>query len=171
MSEYMETLKRWAGEGVAWAEAILVKAQHSSPLPPGARLAVNTRGERVGAISMGCVETDLQEPLQTGVKEGTSRLLHYGASTSMIFEVGLSCGGEIDVLLRRRIRTPYGALSSDRDPSQSALLLTAFRPPCAGGNFYCLKPARVSDRLETPNWTGSRVKRQNPFGRAAALSA
>lgn len=135
-SDYTRTLETWAQEGARWAEALLVQAQHSSPLPPGARLAVDDRGRMAGAISMGCVESDLREHLLATVRDGQARLLHYGAAHDMVFEVGLSCGGEIDVLLRRQEPDEVWRALSGRDPARPSLLMTAVDPPYAGRQLW-----------------------------------
>ena len=130
-------LMEWARDGKAWAEAILVKAQHSSPLPPGARLFVNEKGEMRGAISMGCVENDVREHLLQVLKTGESRLVHYGAANEFSYEVGLSCGGEIDVLLRVQHRDEVWQALAARKPEQVAILLTRVSPPNAGFQRLC----------------------------------
>lgn len=132
MSEYEQTLCRWHDQGLAWAEAILVRAQHSSPLPPGARVALNERGETVGAISMGCVESDLLEHLSETLKDGEARWLHYGPSTLAVYEVGLTCGGAIDVLVRRQSPDEVWRAWARRDPARPVILLTALKPPQVG---------------------------------------
>ena len=102
MKEVLESLRAWDAAGLASAEAVLVGAQHSSPRQPGARLAVNEKGQAAGAVSMGCVENDLREHLLRLLREGGgARMLHYGAAFEAALEVGLSCGGEIDVWIRR----------------------------------------------------------------------
>ena len=63
MGGMKEVLQAWDAAGLRSAEAILAGTQHSSPLQPGARLAVNEKGEAAGAVSMGCVESDLREHL------------------------------------------------------------------------------------------------------------
>ena len=103
MKDVMATLAEWDAAGLASAEAILVGVQHSSPRQPGARLLVNEKGEMAGGVSMGCVESDLHSHLMALLREGREAgLVHYGASFGELLEVGLSCGGEIDVWLRRR---------------------------------------------------------------------
>jgi len=102
MKDVMATLCAWDAAGLASAEAVLVGAQHSSPRQPGARLVVNEKGEVAGAVSMGCVENDLREHLLRLLRGETGpRLLHYGAAFEAVLEVGLSCGGEIDVWIHR----------------------------------------------------------------------
>lgn len=102
MKEVMEQLRAWDAAGLKSAEAMLVGVQHSSPRQAGARLAVNEKGEMAGAVSMGCVESDLREHL-LGLLRGTgaARMVHYGAAFEAALEVGLSCGGEIDVWIRK----------------------------------------------------------------------
>jgi xanthine dehydrogenase accessory factor len=102
MKEFRLAIQRWDAAGLKAAEAILVGVQHSAPRQPGARLAVNERGAAEGAVSMGCVESDLREHLLALLRgEGAARLVHYGAAFAAALEVGLSCGGEIDVWIRR----------------------------------------------------------------------
>lgn len=126
MKEVLQTLRAWDAAGLASAEAILVGAQHSSPRQPGARLAVNEKGELAGAVSMGCVESDLREHLlgllRTG---GAPKMVHYGAAFTAALEVGLSCGGEIDVWLRQH--DPAAAAWRELcalEPDARAVLLT-----------------------------------------------
>lgn len=130
--EYMTQLKKWAAQGLRWAEALLFKAQHSSPLPPGARMAINTNGEMVGAISMGCVENDLRENLLRVLEIGEPCVRHYGTAGNVVIEVGLTCGGEIDVLLRRQDMDDVWQALASRDEAQSVLLLTGVSGPCLG---------------------------------------
>ena len=102
MKDVMESLRAWDAAGLKSAEAILVGVQHSSPRQAGARLAVNEKGAAAGAVSMGCVESDLREHLLALLRgEGAARMVHYGAAFEAALEVGLSCGGEIDVWIRR----------------------------------------------------------------------
>ncbi|MGD9780801.1 MAG: XdhC family protein [Kiritimatiellia bacterium] len=126
MKDVVNILKDWDRAGLKSAEAVLVGTQHSSPRPPGARLAVNEKGEVAGAVSMGCVENDLREHLLALLRgEGTPRIVHYGQAFAAAMEVGLTCGGEIDVWLRRHDPASpawkgLGALA----PDERALLLT-----------------------------------------------
>ncbi len=98
----MESVRAWDAAGLRSAEAILVGVQHSSPRRPGSRLVVNERGEMAGGVSMGCVESDLREHLGGLLRgEGGARMVRYGAGFDGVLEVGLTCGGEIEVWLRR----------------------------------------------------------------------
>lgn len=91
----------WRAAGLRVAEAVLVRTQHSSPRQPGARLRVNEEGGMAGGVSMGCVENDLREHLLALLRgERGPGMVHYGRAFEESLEVGLSCGGEIDVWLR-----------------------------------------------------------------------
>lgn len=101
VKDVLAAMRAWDEAGLRSAEAILVGTQHSSPRQPGARLAVNERGEATGGVSMGCVESDLREHLLALLRgQGAPRMVRYGAAFAAALEVGLSCGGEIDVWLR-----------------------------------------------------------------------
>ena len=126
MKDVLAIVQAWDAAGLASAEAILVGAQHSSPRQPGARLVVNSHGAAGGAVSMGCVESDLREHM-LGLLGGREapRMLHYGAAFEAILEVGLSCGGEIDVWIRRHDPTsPAWKGLGTLKPEERAVLLT-----------------------------------------------
>lgn len=149
MSSTNPVLVEWARQGKRWAEAVLVRAQHSSPLPPGARLFVNEDGTMHGAISMGCVESDLREHLLRLLKGGEPRLVHYGAADERTLEVGLSCGGEIDVLLRVQPQDEVWRALAARAPEQPAILLTRVSPPL-GLQRICLPDGARAGTLGDP---------------------
>ncbi|MFQ5680062.1 MAG: XdhC family protein [Gemmatimonadota bacterium] len=110
--EVSEALERWSAAGERCALATLVRVRGSAPRPPGARFAVSEGGQVAGSVSSGCVEGDLFERLQSTLREGVPELVHYGITDEMAADVGLACGGEIEVLL-----TPH----DERDPAWTAL--------------------------------------------------
>jgi len=97
--EVAEPLRKWSAKGLRCGVATLVRVQRSAPRPPGARFAANEKGELAGSVSSGCVEGDLLEHIQQVIAAGVPRTVHYGISDEMAADVGLSCGGEIDVLV------------------------------------------------------------------------
>lgn len=98
-SEVLGPLRDWTVRGQRAGMATLVKVRRSAPRSPGARFAVSEEGELAGSVSSGCVEGDLHEHLLDVIRGGEPRTLHYGITDEMAMEVGLACGGEIDVLV------------------------------------------------------------------------
>jgi xanthine/CO dehydrogenase XdhC/CoxF family maturation factor len=88
-----------AGKGVAIAT--VVTTWGSSPRPVGAKLAVDDAGAFVGSVSGGCIEgAVVTEALQT-IRDGKPRLLDFGVTNEQAWEVGLACGGKVQVFVER----------------------------------------------------------------------
>ncbi|MDW6059079.1 XdhC/CoxI family protein [Streptomyces sp. FXJ1.4098] len=102
MLNIADTLHAWCREARPFALATIVQVSGSAPLPPGTSLAVNADGEAAGSLSGGCVEGAVYE-LCTQVLEdhGPPARARFGYSADDAFAVGLTCGGEIDVLVQR----------------------------------------------------------------------
>src|SRR3954452_13377378 len=79
--------------------ATVVATRKSSPRPVGSKLIVTADGKLEGSVSGGCVESDVFEAAQQVMEDGTPRLLTYGITDDMAFDVGLPCGGEIAVFV------------------------------------------------------------------------
>lgn len=101
MKDVVEQLDSWVARGDRVALATVVGVRRSAPRPPGAKMAINDRGEVFGAVSGGCVEAAVVEVAQGVLAGGEPRLLHYGIDDSEAWDVGLPCGGEIDVWVER----------------------------------------------------------------------
>ena len=97
MDDVLAQAAAWKAEGLGVAFATVVRTWGSSPRPPGSRLAVNERGEFVGSVSGGCIEgAVIREALEV-MRSGAPRLLNFGVSDEMAWEVGLACGGKVEV--------------------------------------------------------------------------
>ena len=99
MKELLPQIDRWRAQGQRVAIATVVATRKSSPRPVGSKLAVSERGELAGSVSGGCVETDVVLAAQDVLAGGDPRLLTYGITDEMALDVGLPCGGEIDVFV------------------------------------------------------------------------
>ena len=94
-------VERWRSQGERVALATVVASRRSAPRPIGSKLAVSEGGELAGSISGGCVEGDVAERAKDVLADGVPVLVTYGIADEQAFEVGLPCGGEIDVYLER----------------------------------------------------------------------
>ena len=101
MKDVLDKVDRWVARGDRVALATVVAVRRSAPRPPGSKMAINDRGEVYGAVSGGCVEGAVVEEAETVLAGGEPRLLHYGIADSEAWDVGLPCGGEIDVWVER----------------------------------------------------------------------
>jgi xanthine dehydrogenase accessory factor len=97
MKDVLEDVRHWTERGERVAIATVVGVKRSAPRPPGAKMAINENGQVSGAVSGGCVEGAVVEVASEVLREGEPRLLHFGIADSEAWDVGLPCGGEIDV--------------------------------------------------------------------------
>ena len=99
MKELLPDIDRWRARGDRIAIATVVATRRSAPRPVGSKLAISERGELAGSVSGGCVENDVYECAREVLATGRPQLKTYGIADDLAFEVGLPCGGEIDVFV------------------------------------------------------------------------
>ena len=99
MKELLETLAIWQGEGIDVGRAVVVRTFGSAPRPEGAVLLYAADGRIAGSVSGGCVEGAAAEEIQRARADGHARVIRYGISDEQAWDVGLACGGTIDVLV------------------------------------------------------------------------
>ncbi len=95
----LERAAAWRAEGLAVGLATVVRTWGSSPRPAGSKLAVNERGEFVGSVSGGCIEGAVITEALDIMRGGPPRVLGFGVSDETAWEVGLACGGKIEIFV------------------------------------------------------------------------
>jgi xanthine/CO dehydrogenase XdhC/CoxF family maturation factor len=100
-AEIMEQAARWREAGKGVALATVVNTWGSSPRPTGSKLAVDEEGAFVGSVSGGCVEGAVVEEALAAIRDGRPRLLDFGVTNEQAWEVGLACGGKIEIFVER----------------------------------------------------------------------
>jgi xanthine dehydrogenase accessory factor len=128
MREVLEALREWGERGDRIALAMVVDVHRSAPRPPGAKMAVNERGEIAGAVSGGCVEGAVVEIAERVLAGEPPRVTHYGIADSDAWDVGLPCGGEIDVWVQEYMPGRFEQLSHERGRATEVTLLEGARP-------------------------------------------
>lgn len=99
MHEILADLEAWRAQGERAAVATVVRTVGSTPRPKGAKMAVAESGKVAGSVSGGCLEGAVFEDAMEVMRTGRPRLVHYGISDEMAWDVGLSCGGEVDIFV------------------------------------------------------------------------
>jgi xanthine dehydrogenase accessory factor len=97
--EVLPDLERLHGLGDRIAVATVVSVKRSAPRPPGAKMVVGEHGDIAGSVSGGCVEGAVVEVADGILRGGEPQLISFGIADSEAWEVGLPCGGEIDVFV------------------------------------------------------------------------
>lgn len=101
MKDMLQNIENWQARGDKIAVATVIKTWGSSPRGPGSKLLVNNQGEMFGSVSGGCVEGAVVDEALRVIKTGQPRLLHFGVADELAWEVGLACGGSIDIFVER----------------------------------------------------------------------
>lgn len=99
MKELLDTLESWKADAVGVGRAVVVRTFGSAPRPEGAVLLFADDGRIAGSVSGGCVEGAAAEEIQRARETGHARVIRYGISDEQAWDVGLACGGTIDVLV------------------------------------------------------------------------
>ena len=97
--EVLEQLRAWQDDGRKTAVATVVTTWGSSPRPVGSQLGINDQGEMVGSVSGGCIEGAVVREALEVMAGAPPKLLDYGVSNEQAWEVGLACGGKLEVYI------------------------------------------------------------------------
>ncbi len=97
----LEQAQVWLDEGRGVALATVVKTWGSAPRPAGSLFAIDDRGRFVGSVSGGCIEGAVAAEARETIADGRVRNLEFGVSNERAWEVGLACGGRIEILVER----------------------------------------------------------------------
>ncbi len=124
--------------GQAWREgravglATVVGTWRSAPRPAGASMLVDGDGTAVGSVSGGCVEGAVYELCQAAIATGEPRLQRYGITDDDAFEVGLTCGGIIDLWVEQVSPATFpqlGAVLDSIEAGEPVAVVTCIEGP------------------------------------------
>ncbi|MFJ2828113.1 XdhC family protein [Streptomyces sp. NPDC087263] len=150
MREILPALNRWYAAGSPFGLATVVAVSRSAPRDPGAAMAVGPGDEAEGSVSGGCVEGAVFELAQEVVASGEARLETFGYSDEDAFAVGLTCGGEITLLVRRVTREEdptFGAVAESVAAGRPVTVATVLDGPASRGATLAVWPDEVAGSL------------------------
>jgi xanthine dehydrogenase accessory factor len=99
MREVLGELNEWTEAGEDIALATVVETWGSSPRPLGSKMVVTRSGKMAGSVSNGCIEGAVFEEAQKVLKSREPKIAAFGVADDVAFEVGLACGGHIEVFI------------------------------------------------------------------------
>jgi xanthine/CO dehydrogenase XdhC/CoxF family maturation factor len=99
--DVLQTALAWKEAGRDVAVATVTSTWGSSPRPAGSQLVVDGSGAMVGSVSGGCIEGAVVREALEAIADGKPRLLDFGVTNEQAWEVGLACGGKLQVYVER----------------------------------------------------------------------
>lgn len=154
MLDVIKELDEWISNGEEIALATVVSTWGSAPRPVGSRLAATRSGRFAGSVSGGCVEGAVIEASQEVLASGNPHLLTFGVADEQAWEVGLACGGTIQVFLEpfTALAPLYPALKELLESRKPAVLVNLLAGPAELFNRKLLisNTASIQGDLEIP---------------------
>jgi len=129
MRDILTDLTQWVERDEQIALATVVQTWGSSPRGVGAKMALTPDGKITGSVSGGCVEGAVFETGVEVIKSGRPQLLHFGVADETAWEVGLACGGQIDVFVEPLNKTIFEARRKELLAERPHTLATIIQGP------------------------------------------
>lgn len=136
-NDLLPAIRRWQAAGEEIAVATVVRVNGTAPRREGSKLVVSAGGELAGSVSGGCVEGAVQQEALRVLRARRPAMLQYGITSDMLTDVGLSCGGQIDVFVEPMNAVPgvYDRLAEELAANRPAALATAITGDLAGAKL------------------------------------
>lgn len=132
MQDIWNELLQWTGAGRPLALARVIQTWGSAPRRVGAAMIVGEDLQVAGSVSGGCIEGAVIEEALQVLKTGVPRKVSYGVEDEKAWSVGLSCGGQVTVLVEKHLAGAapalWQALQSAVQQHQPTMLLTQLAP-------------------------------------------
>ncbi|MCH7664010.1 MAG: XdhC family protein [Chloroflexi bacterium] len=129
MRDILADLERWRKEEKQIALATVVDTWGSAPRAVGAKMALTPDEEITGSVSGGCVEGAVYQAGVEALESGKAQLLHYGVADETAWEVGLACGGKIEIFVQPLSTDMYDQLQQGLAASRPMAFVNVIQGP------------------------------------------
>ena len=93
----LDQAAEWLKDGRKVALATVVSTWGSSPRPAGSQLLIDENANMLGSVSGGCIEGAVVKKALEVIDGAPPELMEFGVSNEQAWEVGLACGGRVQV--------------------------------------------------------------------------
>ena len=121
------TIRNWDAEGRKMALATVVKTWGSSPRPVSSHLVIDEEGHMEGSVSGGCIDGVVVTTAHETIKTGKGELLKFDVATDQAWEVGLSCGGEVHILVEPLVNIKQ-KIPSETEIAEGEKFIHVYKP-------------------------------------------
>ena len=104
MRDLLADYERFVGKDVPFGRAVVTSVWGSAPRPEGSCMLADIQGTIAGSVSGGCVESAAAVEIANAVRRGSPALLRFGVSDADAWQVGLACGGTVEVFVEPSVR-------------------------------------------------------------------
>ena len=137
MTDLLRTIEAWSADGFGASRAVVIRTFGSSPRREGATMLRSDDGRIAGSVSGGCIEGATAERMEEAAGAGLQRVVRFGVSDQEAWDVGLACGGTIDVLVQPAIpdAVMQALRETEHDRSAGRVIVTVLPEGSPGGRI------------------------------------
>jgi xanthine dehydrogenase accessory factor len=147
MRDLLADYERFARSGTPFGRAVVTSVWGSAPRPEGSSMLASADGVIAGSVSGGCVESATALEIEQAIARGSPKLVTFGVTDDLAWEVGLACGGTIRVFVEPTVRPEV--LEAAGGPG-GEVLASIIDGPALGQSVHIFEDGRVKGRLSAP---------------------
>jgi xanthine dehydrogenase accessory factor len=149
--ETFDLIDRLRGSGKRAAMATLVRTSGSTPRKDGTKMFVGEGGSIFGSVTIGgCVDARVIEASHEVIESSKPRLLQMQLGDEEAWEIGLTCGGAVDVFVEpvaADVIRIYDEARRELDAGRTVSIATTVRGENAGTRTLLREQAKSSDNI------------------------
>lgn len=146
MRDLIPTIESWFSAGRRVVLATVISTWGSAPRGVGSHMIVSDTGEMAGSVSGGCVEGAVVEEALLLLNDGGPKMIGFGVADELAWDVGLSCGGRIQVVVEEmQPNGVYGELFEALNAGKEASMLTVIDGPMMGAKAISVRDDREDE--------------------------